>query len=258
MAEDEHSPIGLKNDFCPVPGKPCKCPQQNNYRTVCEPSWAVEYAFAVGTTGVMSDWEAHHVLSISCVNWLPKNAKKRTALLRVLKVTKWCINNEKNMLAMPKFGHSIMYYTNVMKDAYYFVDFPSPPFRNIPQHDFEHNTAGGYCSEVKADISKLWDQVAEAEKKHVESKNGIKSRLDRLSKKWKDELLARGKRSGGTHKAWKKGMDDPDSRWFLPFSMANDVHAEERYHPLCGRSWTDLVNEKMEKIRDSLRAVGVL
>ena len=84
-----------------------------------------------------------------------------------------------------------------------------------------HYTAGGYCSEVKADISKLWDQIAEAEKKHVESKNGIKGRLDALSKKWQDKLKARGKRCGGTHRAWKKGMKDPESGWYLPFSMAN-------------------------------------
>jgi hypothetical protein len=256
VGDDKHSPIGLINEFCPVPGKPCKCPQANNYRTICEPSWAGEYAFAVGTEGLLGYWEAHHVLSISCVNWLPKNAKKRAAVKRVLKVTKWCINNQKNMLAMPKFGHTIMYYTDVMSDRYYIVDFPAPPFKNIPHHDFEHNTAGGYCSEVKADISKLWDQVAEAEKKHVESKNGIKGRLDRLSRKWQDKLKARGKRCGGTHRAWKKGMKDPESNWYLPFSMANDAHAEERFCPAGG--WTDKVNEKMEKIRASLRSAGAL
>ncbi len=258
MAEDQHDPIGKINEFCPVPGKPCECPQKNNYREVCKPNWAGEYDFVVGTKGYKGVWEAHHVLSISCVNWLPKPAKKQEALKRVLAVTKWCINNKDNMLAMPKWGHTIMYYTNVTADHYYIVDFPSPPFRNIPQHDFEHNTAGGYCSEVKADISKLWDQVAKAEKKHKESKDGIKGRLDKLSNDWKDELLRRGQRAGGTHKAWKKGMNKPDSDWYLPFSMANDAHAEERYHPGCGRSWTEMVNEKMEKIQESLRSAGLL
>jgi len=257
--KDKHDPIGQIKDFCPVPGTPCKCPEANNYQDNCEPSWASGWRFAMGTTGKSEGgWQAHHVLSISCVNWLPDETEKREALQRVLEVTVWCINNKDNMLAMPMFGMTIMHYTDVMNDRYYIVDFPSPPFRNIPQHDFEHNTTGGYCTEVKDDIAALWGQIAKAAKKHIKSKSGIQGRLNTLSDKWQGILETRGMRLGGTHKGWKKGMASPESNWYLPFSMASDAHADTRYFPATGESWVDIVNEKMDDIRTAMGFAGTL
>ena len=253
MADSKHDPLGKKNVFCQVRGTPCDC--GNNYQTICKPRPMGDYAitFAVGGTGKTQSWEAHHILSISCVAILPKTAKKKAALKRVLKVTKWCINNRGNMIAMPKFGQTVMYYTNVKGDFYYIVNFKAPSFKDVPQHDFEHDTPGGYCTEVKKDVLNLWNEVAEAVQNHEEVKKGVESQLNNLSRTWRRKLKERGERQGGTHAAWKQGMKDPQSKWYLPFSMASAAHAEERYF-----TWTDKVNTKMDKIRNSLRAIGVL
>ena len=255
---DKHEEIGLIKAFCPVPGAPCKCPEGNNYQTNCEPAWAHGWRFVVGTEGNDAGWQAHHVLSISCVNWLPNKAAKREPLMRVLKVTKWCINNKDNMLAMPMFGMTIMFYTDVLTKKYYKIgkDFLPPKFENIPQHDFEHNGKLGYCSDVKKDVEKLWDQVAKAEKQHLKSKDGIAGKLNKLSEKWKKELLEeRGMRLGGTHKGWKKGLGAADSNWYLPFTMASDDNAEAVYFPCTVR---DIADGKIDKIRKSMRAAGML
>jgi hypothetical protein len=253
--DDKHEKIGKIKDFCPVAGKPCKCPQANNYRDNCEPNWGEDWQFAQGTTGKSKgDWQAHHVLSISCVNWLPNDPEARAALKRVLEVTVWCINNKENMLAMPMFGMTVMHYTDVEACAWHIVgeDFQAPPFKNIPQHDFEHNTTGGYCTEVKAEIAKLWDQISEAVEEHLKAKEGIAQRLKDMSTDWKFKLLMeRGLRHGGTQNGWEMGIKSPESDWYLPFSMANDGNAEKRYFPLT-------VDAKLEAIRESLRSAGQL
>ena len=250
---DQHDALGKKKRFCQIRGTPCKC--GNHYQNICKPkgkNWSIE--FEVGEAGTETQsWEAHHILSVSCVAIMPKSAKAQAAVRRVQKVTNWCINNKGNMIAMPKFGQTIMYYTNVKGDYYYKVGFKSPDFQDIPQHDFEHDTKGGYCTELKKDILNLWNEVAKAEKKHLRSKNGVKSQLEELSRKWKKKLNERGKRQDGTHASWKMGSDDPDSKWYLPFSMASAAHAQTRYF-----NWTDKINDKMIQIRKALRFAGKL
>lgn len=250
---DQHDAMGKKKKFCQTRGTPCTC--GNNYQTNCKPKgqdWNIE--FEVGESGTQKQtWEAHHILSVSCVAVMPDDAKIQKAVRRVQKVTDWCINNEGNMIAMPKFGQTILFYTNVKGDYYWEGNFKAPAFQNIPQHDFEHNTAGGYCTEVKKDILDLWNEAAEAAEIHVQSKTGVESQLVKLSSKWRKKLKDRGKRQGGTHKAWKLGMEQPNSKWYLPFSMACAAHAQTRNF-----NWTEKVNVKMIDIQESMRSAGTL
>jgi hypothetical protein len=218
-----------------------------------------------GTKGYYGKWEAHHILSVSCVNRYPEDSEVRKTMELVLPETDWCINAKRNMLAMPKFGHTIMYYTDVRADKYYEVDFDPPPFANIPQHDFEHNTELGYCHEVLTELNDLWDslQSAKASGAHPDAAaEWLVGELNQLSSDFRTKLRDRGKRQGGTHNAWKKAIEGDNPKWYLPFSMATAAHAADRYHPMSGargrRSWAEMVNEKMEKIRSSMSAAGAL
>lgn len=263
MADNKHKEIGHINEFCPVRGDPeCKCKRPHNYRTNCKPKWAGKFKFRRGPKGVSwGKWEAHHILSIKCVNRLPKAKKQQERVLDVLRVTKWCINARRNMLAMPRFGHTIMYYVNILKTAETESDTyiqirrkKPPPFRNIPQHDFEHISEGGYCTEVDKDIDRVWRKVSEAKKKHkLETADWLVGELNRLSKKWRTTLKKRGKRERGTHKAWNAGRDDGFKYWYLPFSMATKAHVSQRNFPL---RWEKRATRKMDMIWDALCDAG--
>jgi hypothetical protein len=259
MAKQEHDPIGPVNEFCPDRGTPCEC--GNHYQKNCVPDWAGEgkgfdrFRFAIGKTGGTSGWEAHHVLSVSCVNWKPKDPDQSEALMRALHETKWCINNPDNMIGMPLWGHTIMYYVQVSasdaEDNLWEEDTP-PGWANIPQHDFEHNTQGGYCTEVKDDIKDLWNEVGKAaDEAHPDVKTGLQDRLNALSKKWFTELKKRGTRMNGrgTHESWKMGTKEPTSDWYYPFSMANDAHVVKRNMP-----FNKKLQNKIRKIQKALRA----
>ena len=81
-------------------------------------------------------------------------------------------------------------------------------------------------------IKVLWDEVAVAQESHEDCAAGLQAELQNLSSKFKSELKRRGTRNNGTHEAWFKGLDSPDSDWYRPFSMANDGDETKRYFPV--------------------------
>lgn len=263
MSEDGHKAISENKEFCSVRADGgCAC--GNDHRKLCKPGWAGKFKFRVGEKGTQwGEWEAHHILSISCVNWLPKGNTKQKRIIDVLDETTWCINAKRNMIAMPKFGHTIMYYVDIMKTAETGSDeyiqikrTKAPAFKNLPQHDFEHNTKDGYCFEVKTDIKAVWDEVAGASKAHkIETADWLVSELNQLSSDWRTELKSRGKRHGGTHSCWTRGRDDGFKNWYVPFSMATKAAANRRNHPM---KWDPRSKRKMDMIWDAMCDAGVL
>lgn len=261
MGASDHKKMGKQKDFCPVRGKDgCEC--GNDHRDCCTPSWEEKWKFMQGDKGKSwGKWEAHHILSISCVNWLPEDATQREALLDVVRETTWCINAKRNMVAMPKFGHTIMYYVDIFGSDPDSEDFreirrrKAPPFANIPQHDFEHDTALGYCYDVKTEIAKIWENMEEAKDIHKTKVNTwLAGRLNELSSEFRTKLRTRGKRQNGTHDAWLAGRKGENDKWYLPFSMATAAHAQERNHPVRDSR----AKEKMIAIWNSLVAAGRL
>jgi len=228
----EHERGDRKEKFCAVPSKPkCEvCDQAKDYIAVCEPAWSSNTFLrrvkaSAGAFSFAKKYEAHHIVCVAPVTQeLVANSKIHGAIVQ----TVWCINNENNMIAMPLWGHTVKYYceitaattslssvASVIKNA-----LAPPPFANIPQHDWDHNSKEGYTWEVEQACKKLAKKVEESG--HKLKGDDLKGALDQLSNKFRNILTGvRGVRLGGTHAAWSMGQQDPQSNWAQPFSMAS-------------------------------------
>lgn len=229
MNDSEHKRGSKKGKFCATPGTPCS-PCGNDYIDVCRPSWST-HTFArlirrkTGTINFQKTFEAHHVL---CVAPVSSEVVAKPGIDAIIAETEWCINNTVNMLAMPLWGHSIVWYCDVVSGTILGSVVP-PPFANIPQHDWDHNGRIGYTREVESDLKQIANEIQQ--QGHAIKPDNVKGALDALSKKWKGELAVRGARLGGTDAGWKLGMASPVSAWCLPFSMASTGNVEKKGFP---------------------------
>ena len=226
----DHERGSKKGLFCGVPGTPCDC--GNHYIKICEPGWG-GHTFrrlvraSAGTSSFAKKYEAHHVL---CVASVSEGIVAKTAIEGVVKETDWCINNKDNMIGLPLWGHSVKWYCDfALADAPQIAGQAAPAFANLPQHDWDHNCTGGYTHEINKALDGLAKQVESAG--HEVKPANLKSALNAQSGKWNATLKARGARLGGTHAAWALGSASPDSKWYLPFSMASDGCATGRPMP---------------------------
>ena len=215
-----------KKDFCAKPGKPCEC--ENNYFTVCDPGWE-NYTYPqwverkVNPSSYQEGYEAHHIV---CVSSVMTQLYSKRGVQRVVKETTWCINEKRNMKAMPLFGHTVKHYCSIGKKVGRFirVDLDPPPFVNIPQHDWDHNGNGSYTDEVNTSVKELANEIKEIEqdKKHDYSGDDLAEELNSLSSDFRTKLRTRGIRNAGTHLSWIEARDVEDStNWCKPFSMAS-------------------------------------
>lgn len=244
---DEHKRGAKKGEFCGIPGTPCEC--GNDYIKICEPGWS-SHTFArlvKASTGKFSfekKYEAHHIV---CVAPVSTEIIAKPSIDGVIKATKWCINNKNNMMAMPLWGHTVMWYCKITAaggklDA----DTPAPPFANIPQHDWDHNCRDGYTDEVVAACKDLAAEIADED--HEVEPEDIKGALDDLSADFKSKLLARGSREGGTHKQMIEG--GTAANWCHPFSMASNGKVTDKGYPV--RQFDDRVAKWVERIKNAI------
>lgn len=240
--------------WCSTPGTPCNCVSgPNNYQTICKPAWsdwtypqnysirnAVTKAIEK-VTAVEKSYEAHHVLCSAQVNAIVVGKKDDMGYSDILDKTQWCINAKDNMLAIPMWGHTIMFYCNTMMsqidsvdtvnqlDASRFLNTPTsePPFKDLPQHNYGHSGRSiktSYNLEIGDHLETLVRSLQKDQEKHeTERIKSLASKLTNASAHFKNELEnVRGKRVyGGTHEAWKAGMKGK-SDWYMPFSMAQE------------------------------------
>lgn len=210
-----HGKSGKRNRFCCSPAKPCKCESPNNYRKNCVVGWS---------------YQAHHVLCKASVKTCI--AKKR-GLSLIVKETRWCVNAKGNMIALPLWGHTV---------KWYYKNDKSPPFRNLPQHDWDHNGSGSYREEVESSLDDLAAEVASAKKKHDKERvKNLKGGLVSRSQSFKRKLRACGKRQGGTHRQFT--TEGSNARWHEPFSMAQS--ATEKGYPK--QYWKSAVRDKVSR-----------
>ena len=251
MSSGGHSDGVKKNQFCAL-RKSGKCDCGNDYQKNCT-GWS--FAFIQGTQMKVSKvHEAHHVL---CVASVTEFIGIKPEIEPIVKQTQWCINAKPNMLAMPLWGQTIKYYCNIQAvgaaadptKALQAVGAP-PPFQNIPMHDYDHNSKKGYKKfDVDAALKKLADQIEKNQDKHKAAVGELRGRLNSLSNSMKSLLDQRGTtRCGGTHAAWQKGLAQPTSNWYLPFSMAATPNAEKRTFPTSGE-WGKLANKILALVR---------
>ena len=250
-----HSKGVEKGEFCAVrtgSQAKCKCTSPNNY--VANSNITGDFFLQGSRKRVEKKFEAHHLV---CVASATKFLGKDKNIAEIIKKTRWCINAKDNMLGMPLWGHTIQHYCDLGIGS--IIQEPVPPwFCNVPQHDYDHNSTGGYKSEVDKAMGKLAEQVKKlASKEHKEPEKNLKGALDKTSGKFR-ALMAngRGLRTGGTHAAWLKGNKSPNSDWYLPFSMAADGVADKRPFPAAGMGSDGKVAKKLAKLAQALKKWG--
>jgi hypothetical protein len=236
----DHERGAKKGQFCAVPASPkCgDCPGSKDYIEVCKPEDWFGHTFLrlvkaqAGAYTFEKKYEAHHLV---CVAPVTQQLVANTAIDGAIRQTKWCINNEDNMIAMPLWGHTVMWYCDISAAAPGGGSIKSslvpPPFANIPQHDWDHNAKEGYTWEVEEECKKLAKEVKQSG--HDLEGDSLKGALDDLSSEFRTILTAeRGTRLGGTHAGWLQGMADSQSNWCHPFSMASTAKLTKVGFPL--------------------------
>lgn len=175
------------------------------------------------------DFRAHHVLCVASVTqYLAKDMDVR----KVVRETDWCINRKPNMLAMPpSFGFFKKEYAKWLRAG----NKTPPEFDKIPLHSYGHIGEEGYKYEIDTQIVSLAAKVANANKQHEnKAAKELAEDLEGLSEHFKEELLRRGEREGGTHAQWhaafQKGV--ASQKWYMPFSMADDDSVVEKTFPV--------------------------
>jgi hypothetical protein len=222
------------NQFCALRTDSCDC--GNKYQENCKPSWATfKYPQKYNLSSQRRAFEAHHLL---CVASVTKIVAIDPDLNDVIKQTKWCINQKDNMIGLPMWAHTLRYYCNLIAGTVRTVAqddgtkksrMAPPPFQNLVQHDYDH---GAYIDEVDAELAKIVKQMKKAVKAHEERKDELRDKLNKLIRSTRSTITRKGMRGGGTHKCWEKGMNDPKSDWYLPFSMASNAKAGKRTFPM--------------------------
>jgi hypothetical protein len=232
MSDDCKAESATKK-FCSIRANPkCgDCKQPKTYVDVCKPSWsAFTYVQLVQGEGMDKKYEAHHIL---CVSPVTKELTGKSTIKKAIEETDWCINNGDNMIAMPLWGHTVKWYCKITRSRKFLpMDVPPPPFKDLPQHNIDHNSSEGYTYEITQECQKL--AMAIQKSGHQLKGDSLAGKLNGLSGKWRTEINRRGaSRKSGTHEAWKSAWkDDPDPNWFEPFSMASDDKISEMPFPV--------------------------
>ena len=171
--------------------------------------------------------QIHHILSITCLAKRADHYKKGSEAYTELCLycAEWDTNAAPNLIGLP------------LNAQYRASDGRIP--KNLPSHQVDHNTAGGYTAEVSAYLKEnVWDKLNKKDKIHKIDVEQIETRLKNASSAWRRKLQAFGRRNGGTLASWKKRFEKAQkSKWYKPFSMASTPNPR---HP--GISLSDLTS----------------
>lgn len=239
MGKSKHRAGVRVNEFCTKAPSRSKCKCGNNFRTNAKfPSnWGFSGGVAFFTSKQLEasggkppaglkmagkrSFEAHHLICVSPITAaiqkqidIEKNQSAATAMMEIIRSTKWCVNEEINMLPMPMWGHTVKHYAGNPNQP--------PNFADICQHDWDHNPA--YTDEVVSSVKQVLNKIKKAAKKHDIPDGSLAADLHSLSKELKSKLESRGKRKNGTHSAW-------NAKECAPFSMASNNKVSKRGFP---------------------------
>lgn len=268
-----HSEGILVEKFCTQrksPNSACK-PCGNKYTDVLKGSWAASFKFpqlknvAGGPRTDAMSQNAHHIL---CVAEVTKVMSKDADLERVIKKTVYCINADRNMIALPLWSHTVHWYCSDRGPAHEHwvaeavrgatarrgvVKFigglatwdDAPPFADLPNHDYDH---GPYNEEVETALNNLKAEIKEAD--HDFESNEIAACLNGLSDSFRSKLKQRGARRGGTHAMWMAALHGEDPHWYEPFSLADDGAVTEQAWP--GRTFDSQYQKTIERLMNAI------
>lgn len=158
--------------------------------------------------------QAHHILPLSSMvaradSKACQDPTAKEYIENCLWVTAWDINDADNLIGLP---------TNKQHKQ---GQGTNPA--NLPSHQVDHNTAGGYCSEVTSWLEfNLWNTLrAQKSNPHKVDIKTIEGQLKACSRTFRAKLISRGARETGTAMCWKLRFDKGyEKRWYRPFSMA--------------------------------------
>lgn len=197
--------------------------------------------------------EHHHILTVASIQKLMTSIKVN----KVAHSTKWCINAKPNLVTLPKWPMTLKHYCEFIQgpkvketwdstSQYTSTPCSPPPFENLPMHDYDHNSDGGYIDEVDEDLSKIEDELEELTE--CTPAEGLIILLNKVMELYAKQLKENGEKLNGTHAAWDLGINFPESNWYEPFSMSRAPN--KKTHPAMGKD-SDL-SKNMEKYRESV------
>lgn len=249
----DHRDDRTKNDlFCAVAADgQCGCEAADgnkDYKAECKPDkpWLASFDFQWNNkkTGPrQQSYAPHHILCVASIGKLMICATDKD-VKPVVNKTNWCANTKRNMVAMPLWGHTVQWYADLDEEKLKSSLPSAPNFENIPQHDWDHTGKGCYKNELDDEIIKLVKQIKKSGHDAVDGDLG--ARLGEMSDDYRGRLEQRGMRGSpkGTHEAWKRGMANPKSDWYLPFSMAIKSAAGRKGFPKL--SFSAMVKKKIQ------------
>ncbi|MEM9378337.1 MAG: hypothetical protein AAGB93_00210 [Planctomycetota bacterium] len=251
MAQGDCMKVGEK-EFCYSRAAPCPCSKAQNYASHNADkveSWGKylqKQAPKVKGTQIVARIQAvarsaehHHIVCVSA-------ACKFLAFPRAhafASSTTWCINDSANMIALPMWAMHLMQYCDLLSanprvkstetaygDLPTFVDtnVTPPPFYNLPMHDQDHDLYLKEVDEDMEDIARDLPQVGACQ----DPEKTLKDELNGVIETYSLQLMENGCSHGGTHRSWVKGIRDPNSDWYKPFSMCRTPRT--RVHPMAG------------------------
>ena len=252
-----HTEGMLINKFCTQRKGTC-APCGNSYADVVDPD---DYKFPrlvqkkAGPETLDISANAHHIL---CVAEVTKVLSKDKKLKKVLENTKWCINTvDVNLISLPLFYHTVHWYCKDRtgegpggrrtKLGDILTSLKAPPFKDLPNHDFDH---GEYNKEVETDLNKLSASVKQAVHKY--DSVDVAGRLDTLSNNFRTRLESRGIRQGGTHVAWLAAVKGECDKWYEPFSLASGGGVTKKAFPGKVRDLEDELSDVLDSLTDAL------
>lgn len=208
--------------------------------------------------------EAHHILS---TDGICSEIQACVELADVLAVTKYCINESQNMIALPRFAFVLSWYVNLetgeipvqqvgfsMGSALqrqlgpattqWATTMPPPPFAGLAQHCTDHMP---YIDLLKIKCN----EVAEAAKADIpghlgdDAQKNLASDIEALIPEFKARLTGKN-----THAGWNAGLNG-DEDWYLEFSMVGKGEgATELPFPIWSNSHkTDRLGEMIKSLQ---------
>ena len=211
---------GLENEvFCSL--RRDKCPCGNRYQDIMKgtESWG-KYPQRYGDAGVVKrSPEAHHVLPVASVTGeitarTSVDGAGNTIRVKVVENTKWCVNDLKNMIALPLFEMTFLHYI-IHKQT------TEPPFVKLPMHNYDH---AKFQNEVADELKQIGKDASQNTKAHEEVTKELLAALNTLRDDYNPELASRGTRGQGTHTEFIDAMNGKagsEDTWYIPFSMAD-------------------------------------
>jgi hypothetical protein len=169
------------------------------------------------TTGFRREgyWQAHHIVCVSSVGKrrvdYPKEPPELADYLEAcLWVTPWDINDGKNLIGLP------------LNSQYRDSNGKEPG--DLPSHQVDHTSREGYTHEVSNYLMEnVWRCLTAKKEVHEVDVATLKRELEEVSDEFRQRLIDRGGRQGGTKLCWEKRFEEGFKRtWYHPFSMGRN------------------------------------